>query len=132
MRKYAPYLLPLYMLVIVLVHVLPFGSDMAALNKVQVVSIRLDYLLHALAFMPWAVLLWLLYGVSFRKDHKKALLWLIAGIMFAAAAEYVQYFLPYRAFNINDVLGNVTGVVAGGLVLLWNPPKIAAQYKNVS
>jgi len=132
MRKYAHCLLPLYVLVIVLVHVIPLGTDMAALNKIEVLEIRLDYLLHALAFLPWAVILWLVYGVSFRNNNiAKVLLWLLAGIMFAAAAEYVQNFLPYRAFNINDVLGNITGVVLGGVVFFWKPKGRPAQNKNV-
>ncbi len=133
MRKYAHCLLPLYVLVIVLVHVIPLGTDMAALNKIEVLEIRLDYLLHALAFLPWAVILWLVYGVSFRNNNiAKVLLWLLAGIMFAAAAEYVQNFLPYRAFNINDLLGNITGVVLGGVVFFWKPKGRPAQNQNVS
>jgi len=31
----------------------------------------------------------------------------------AVAAEGVQYFLPYRAFNVNDMISNVIGMMLG-------------------
>ncbi len=114
-----PVILLSYVFLILLLHVIPFGSSMTALNKAEVASIRMDYLLHALVFLPWAIIVWWVYSVNFFKKPGKALLWLFAGVILAAGAEYIQYFLPYRAFNINDVIGNVSGVVLGSVVFLF-------------
>ncbi|HRW97764.1 MAG TPA: VanZ family protein, partial [Bacteroidales bacterium] len=44
--------------------------------------------------------------------------WFIAGLLFASASEMVQYALFYRAFNINDMIANMIGIMTGFL-LLW-------------
>lgn len=121
-RKYNIHLLTAYMAVILLLHVIPLSSDIVELDKIKVIDIRLDYLLHVLIFIPWALILWLAFDICFRTNAVKAFLWLLAGMAFAAGAEYLQNFLPYRAFNINDVMGNVIGVVLGGVVFFWKPP----------
>ena len=121
-RKYNIHILTAYMAVILLLHVIPLGSDVIELDKVRIIEIRLDYFLHALIFMPWAVILWLGFDISFRNHAGKALLWLLGGMVFAAGVEYLQNILPYRSFNINDVLGNVIGVVMGGAVFFWKTP----------
>ena len=109
-----------YAIIVVILHVIPIGSgDINALNKTEIGTLRLDYLLHALVFIPWAIIVWLIYGINFWETPGKAFLWLFAGILFAAGAEYIQYFLPYRTFNIYDVLGNVTGVIIGASVFFW-------------
>jgi glycopeptide antibiotics resistance protein len=46
--------------------------------------------------------------------------WLAAGIAFAAGTEGLQYLLPYRAFNINDMIANALGVIMGFvLMIIW-------------
>lgn len=44
--------------------------------------------------------------------------WLLTGLLFASTTEGLQYFLPYRAFNINDLLANLLGVMLGFAVLI--------------
>jgi glycopeptide antibiotics resistance protein len=39
--------------------------------------------------------------------------WLVVGVLFALSTEAIQYLLPYRAFNINDLLANGFGVILG-------------------
>jgi glycopeptide antibiotics resistance protein len=73
---------------------------------------RLDYIAHILAFMPWMV-----WGhvMKFKKTK-----WLVFGILFAIIMEGLHYFVPYRVFNIVDLLSNIVGVVLGfGLLNLW-------------
>ena len=51
--------------------------------------------------------------------QSQQLSWLLTGLLFASTTEGLQYFLPYRAFNINDLLANLLGVMVGfALVLL--------------
>lgn len=73
---------------------------------------RVDYFAHMLAFMPWSV--WG-YWLKMNKIH-----WFIAGIIFAMTMEGLHYFVPYRVFNIIDLLSNMLGVLLGfGLLNLW-------------
>ncbi len=122
LKKFGTYIFVTYMTVMLLLHIMPFGSEVAALNKIKVIDIRLDYLLHAIVFIPWAIIVWWAYGVSFRQNPGKTIFWAACGAIFAAGVEYIQLYLNYRTFNINDVLGNVAGVVLGGVVFFWKPP----------
>ena len=87
---------------------LPLGGLNQILTGNYVFQMRLDYLLHGLGFVP-VVVLW-------RLVYPWHLLWVIMllCIGFAVGLEGVQYLLPYRACNINDAAGNMTGVVLGG------------------
>ena len=78
------------------------------MNDIFVVHLRLDYLLHGLLFLPITFFLsrWPLSGYRFPVI-------LLAALLFALFCEAVQYPLPYRAFNINDLIANLAGVVAG-------------------
>ncbi len=85
---------------------LPLNSASPTLNHTFVVRIRLDYSLHSILFIPWA----LLYIIAFKPSNLNAKLIMIAsGLLTAFAAEGVQYFLSYRAYNINDLLANWLG-----------------------
>ncbi len=106
-----------YTLLLFLVSVLPINSSGAAINHTFVVSIRLDYLLHCIIFIPWVFLLQRNHPFNFRSNLIKTLGWLVIGVLFALTMEAVQYFLPYRAFNINDLLANGLGVVLGFVLL---------------
>ena len=107
-----------YTIVLVLLAVLPINSTESAINNTYIVSIRLDYLLHFVTFLPWMFLLWKTGGVSFSSNLYQAFLYIILGLIFALTTETIQYILPYRAFNINDILANCLGVVLGSLFFL--------------
>lgn len=97
----------LYIGTILLLGVLPLNTS-SELNNITILRLRGDYFLHALMFVPWAF---------FRPVKKlRVFIWLIIGLAFAAGSETLQYFLPYRAFNINDLVANMLGVVIGILV----------------
>ncbi len=64
-------------------------------------------------FLPWMFLVRLGYDVSFRKDFARALYWALFGLAFSWITKGLQYFIPYRAFNINDLLANSIGVILG-------------------
>ena len=105
-----------YLFFLILIAVLPINSTTnTTLTDVHVISIRLDHLLHATLFVPWAFL----YMVTFRpvKWDEKLML-VVYGLLMASAAEGVQYFLTYRSYNINDMIANWMGVVLG-LVVGW-------------
>lgn len=100
-----------YTFAIVLLVILPLNSS-SELNDIIILRLRGDYFLHILLFMPWSF---------FRQASKiKTLPWLLLSLFFAAGSEGLQYFLPWRAFNVNDLLANALGVVLGwGLFKLY-------------
>lgn len=105
----------LYTLFLILLSVLPINSG-SAINHIFVVSIRLDYLLHCLVYIPLVAFTWIDKEII-STWTVKAFGWIMALLLFAAITEWIQYFLPYRAFNINDLLANALGVALGIIVL---------------
>jgi glycopeptide antibiotics resistance protein len=104
-------LLGLYLVFLVVMVVVPLGELNTTLSDTLVLELRLDYLVHALVFVP-VVVLWKL-------GFPGQSLWKIVGVgmVLAVGLEGVQYFLPYRSWNVNDAVGNMCGVGIGWLVL---------------
>ena len=98
-----------YILAIILLVTLPLNAAQE-LNNITIIKLRGDYFFHILLFLPWMI-----FVKGFRWS---SFLWLLSGICFAGASEFVQYFLTYRAFNINDLIANVSGVMVGS-ALFW-------------
>ena len=47
--------------------------------------------------------------------------WLLLCLLFAAGSEGLQYLLPWRAYNVNDLLANMMGILLGfSLLFLFN------------
>lgn len=94
---------------ILLLVTLPFNF-VEKLNNITILHLRGDYFFHILMFLPW---------MFFQKTLSvKRLPWLLLGVVFASATEGLQYFIPWRSFNINDILANVSGVLIGFLLFI--------------
>lgn len=102
----------LYFVALAVVTVIPLGGVSTSLSGTEVLSLRMDYLVHALVFLP-LVPLWKLSKPS----HP---LWviIIAGVGLAALAEISHMWIPYRAYNINDLIGNALGAMLGWPIYL--------------
>ncbi len=94
------------------------------LNDNYTLNIRWDYLLHAIAYLPLPVLMWLYFEKgSFKKDQSigdagRFLLWVVLfPLIIASLFEAMQLIIPYRRFNINDMVASCMVVIIG-LVLL--------------
>lgn len=101
----------IYFLLLLLLAVAPINGNGGSLNDIFILELRSDYLIHAVQFLPW-----MFFGM---KMHKAFFIWLFAGLIFAASAEGIQYFLTYRSFNINDLSANMIGVLLGTLIFLF-------------
>lgn len=102
-----------YILSLVILAVLPLnGQNSVTLNNTFVIHIRLDHLLHGVIFLPW-----ILIGRTCKNLSFASLL--AFGILLATLTEGIQYFLPYRSFNINDMVSNMLGVIIGLIVLFF-------------
>lgn len=98
-----------YCLAIVLLTVLPLNTNSPnSLNDISILHFRGDYFFHALLFMPWVFLI--------HAMKEPIWLWLLLGLLFSSGCEFIQYFLPYRSFNINDLLANIIGIALGFLI----------------
>ncbi len=112
-----------YFLVVFLLSIIPTGFG-PSLNKVTVLTFRADYLLHALVFLPWMILVWLHLNkeeLTGSKRNRQMLLWFLAGLLLATFSEGIHYLLPYRSFNPMDLIYNISGVVGGIFIFFWKP-----------
>lgn len=76
-------------------------------------GLRLDHLLHASVFIPCTLFLVDFFGV-----HRwKWPVWATA-VGVGILTESVQWILPYRGFDINDLVANFLGVTLGWVIIL--------------
>ena len=94
----------IYIGLIILLSVAYTGNNLE-LHKIFILYFRADHLIHVALFLPWAF-----FGVRMKNN---LLLWFCWGILFATGTEGLQYLLPYRSFNISDMIANMIGVVLG-------------------
>ena len=99
----------IYVLLIIIFTVIPIGNS-HQLENTFIINFRLDYILHALEFIPWAF-----FCMMMRRD---TWLWFAWGILFAVGTEMLQYAIPYRSFNINDMIANIIGIGIGFFVFM--------------
>lgn len=137
LQLHQKYIFYTYLLTILALIALPLNTS-SELNNITILQLRGDYFLHILLFMPWAffhnaaakslrlrICYWPL-ALSFWSAAKPTAKsqqpsWLLLGLFFAAGTEGLQYFLPWRAFNVNDLLANGLGILVGfALVLRFN------------
>lgn len=104
-----------YLAGIVVLAFVPFGGVNVKLKEVDVFSLRFDYLVHFLVFLP-LVPIWKLVW-----PHHPLWKAFLFGLAIAASAEIVQYILPYRSFNPYDLLANMLGATAGMLIAIMYP-----------
>lgn len=77
-----------------------------------VFGLRADHLLHASVYLPCVFFL--------RQLFTWPNVWVYAcSICIGVFTESVQYLLPYRGFDVNDMLANGIGVTLGLLLLLF-------------
>jgi glycopeptide antibiotics resistance protein len=121
--KHLRFLFKIYFICIIILSIAPINTG-ASLNNITVLSLRGDYFFHILLFLPWMFLAWQL--------NRNILLWILFGIITATATELVQWLLPYRSFNINDLLANVIGVLAGGIIIFLVTRMLTFQRLNTA
>lgn len=71
---------------------------------------------NVLIFVPWGFLMFVtLYNLE-RPTVQTYVLTILLGFSFTIAIEAWQYFLPSRVADINDVIWNTVGTIAGALL----------------
>ena len=89
----------------------PLNGLGEALNN-YIFGLRLDHLLHALVYLfcPLFLTSWL---------HRSKIPLLAVSVLIGIATESVQYLLPYRGFDVNDLVANFIGVLLGWLAIMF-------------
>lgn len=71
---------------------------------------------NILLFVPWGFLMFIaLYTVD-RPTIQSYVLTILLGLTFTITVEAVQYFLPDRVADVNDIIWNTVGTVLGALL----------------
>ena len=122
----------IYLLTITAGALLPINGTNSALNNNYILSIRWDYILHALVYIPLFPLLVLGAISSEAKAQASISNKEVSGagqlkgirafghaLFLAFILEAVQYLIPWRTFNVNDLGSNVLGVVFGLVIWLF-------------
>lgn len=110
----------IYLSAVLLVSILPLNSTSISMSGSSLLSFKNEHTLHAFAFLPTIFLYnCLLYSKMKSNLHKK-LYSVTLAILFAFITEYIQHFLSYRSFSINDLAANFIGVFMGSFSLFFN------------
>lgn len=104
-----------YFALLVILMWAPLGFVGIPLNNF-VFGIRLDHLIHASVYIPCAFFLMDYPFASGRRRSLGVSVWLV-GAVIGILTETVQYMLPYRGFDINDLVANFLGVTIGWLII---------------
>lgn len=108
-RKGRRQLRPWYLLALAVLMWAPLNGLGIPLDN-YILGLRADHLLHASVFLPCVLFLWDL-------SRSKWLVWIVS-IAIGLFTEGVQWLLPYRGFDVNDLVANAVGVTVGAVVML--------------
>lgn len=110
-----------YVCTLVLISINPKGGlqDVIIFDK----EFRVDYLLHALAFMVLPILVFL--ATKNRLWNKTGFILLGISLLLAVGTEFMQLLVSGRTFNPFDITSNIAGIAIGILIAI-----IAAKYNN--
>lgn len=100
---------PVYFLALLILMWAPLNGLGVPLDNF-VLGIRMDHLIHASVYIPCALFLMDLTG-------RNRWLMLLLAILVGICTESVQYLLPYRGFDINDMVANFFGATLGWLLV---------------
>ena len=80
------------------------------------VALVAPMVLNILLFIPWGFLMFIVLYRQERSTGNVYLLTVLLAMLFSAAVEAWQYFLPTRVTDINDVIWNGVGAAVGAFL----------------
>lgn len=101
----------LYFIVLAVLMWAPINGLSIALNN-YIFGLRVDHILHASVYLlvPLFLTPWL---------RRRTTLILCVSVLIGLVTESVQLLLPYRGFDINDLVANAIGAIFGWLFILF-------------
>lgn len=86
------------------------------LPMATVVALLTPMVLNILIFLPWGFLAFIVLDTPERPVTESYLLTFLLAVAFSGGVEAWQYFLPTRVMDINDVIANGIGALAGAIL----------------
>ena len=111
MRIVLKYIPIIFIIILLLLSTLLINGTSSTLNNSYTLNIRWDYLVHALVYIPLIPLL------SFNREKLRTKNIIILSLILAISLEAIQYLIPWRTSNVNDVFSNVLGVGIGFVLM---------------
>lgn len=105
-RRITPY----YFIILLILMWAPLNGLGVPLNN-YLFGIRFDHVLHATVYIPCS---WFIVSRRHRCNAENWLLSVLVGL----TTESVQFLLPYRSGDINDMIANFFGATLGFLIVL--------------
>ncbi len=87
----------------------PVSTRVLALIIVPIIA-------NVLLFVPWGFLMFISLYTMERPTVQTYVLTFLLGLTFSCAIEAWQYFLPDRVADINDIIWNSVGTIAGAIL----------------
>ena len=109
-------LLLLYIGIVVFIHVIPVSESVAP-DQFNMVAIRPDQFIHLILFVPFCILVRSAFDINVYSHKILSLFILFALLAFSFIMEYMQIFIPYRSFELGDLVANLMGVLLGAAAL---------------
>jgi len=110
----------LWLLILLILNGIPLGSYVSGnLEGNEVLSIRLDYLLHIVMILAFAII-WVLgkkWNVRWFTKHE-TLKYCAVVVLAGIGLELIQLALPWRAFNPMDLLANLIGAALAAAIII--------------
>jgi hypothetical protein len=134
-KPWSGWLLLAWFLVVIALALIPTPSVVDTKLDIGKIEIRLDYLYHMVVFAAGTLLAGFYslrprpVPLTHRSPAKSAsarpfspvvrlILYIGLLLLFAILHEYIQKLIPWRSYNINDVISNLLGVVLGAIITL--------------
>ena len=103
----------LYLVGMALAMLLPLGGASIALNRIRLLGIRGDHLVHAAMFVGLLLLMGFNRRVTVAGLWRRVWLWLLIAVLLAVGSEVLQGLLGIRRFSTSDMRANLVGIAIG-------------------
>lgn len=123
-----------YLLIVLIISIISVSS-IPSIPTLKIhttkVDIRLDYFIHICEYGALSVMAFLTFaGTDFKMDYTKFILVTVSLVLFSVIDEYHQKFIPGRAYNINDIISNITGIFTALVFCILIFKKIRRNQNN--
>ena len=103
----------LYLVGMATAMLLPLGGASIALNRIRLLGIRGDHLVHAAMFVGLLLLMGFNRRVTVAGLWRRVWPWLLIAVLLAVGSEVLQGLLGIRRFSTSDMRANLVGIAIG-------------------
>ncbi len=114
LKPYAGRIFFVWLVIVTILTFIPFPSEAMTRIDIGKIEIRLDYLFHIIIYAS-GIFLAFFWRANKQMKTSPGDMIMITLLLLALATgqEFLQKLIPYRAFNINDIISNTAGILTG-------------------